>query len=325
MVFVAGSSFDPWADENLGALLIGFTISLLLCGVVMMQGYTYYQNFGKDIGFLKALTTFILILEVAHSAMITVVVYHTTVTKAGDPGNGPNSYPLTTSVLLEVLLTAMVQCFFAFRIYRLSGSLYIPIACWSLALLRLGGGLALVSESYLDVPRQPNALTLTDKFGWLITLSVTVGAVADIIIAASLCYYLKRLSEPPPCNSTSRSTSELIDRLIIYTIQTGLITSMASVALVITFHAIQQTEIWFAIYTVLAKLYSNSYLLSLNVRRRPNQITAHSGTQYRTNTHIEFSIAVEGGFNESFGNGRLDLPSEKGTNSSSLDHRFRAF
>lgn len=69
-----------------------------------------------------------------------------------------------------------------------------------LALLRLGGGLALVSESYLDVPNQPNALLLTDKFGWLITLAVTVGAVVDIIIAGSLCYYLKRLSAPLPYN-----------------------------------------------------------------------------------------------------------------------------
>lgn len=41
--------------------------------------------------------------------MVTVTLYQTTVTKAGDPGNGPNSYPLTTSVLLEVLLTAAVQ------------------------------------------------------------------------------------------------------------------------------------------------------------------------------------------------------------------------
>lgn len=57
MVLLAGSSFDPLADENLGAMVIGFAISLVLCGVVIIQGYTYYQNFGDDMGFLKALVS----------------------------------------------------------------------------------------------------------------------------------------------------------------------------------------------------------------------------------------------------------------------------
>jgi len=58
------------------------------------------------------------------------------------------------------------------------------------------------------------------------------------------------------------NTSKMVDHLMIWIIQTGTITSMASVALVITFHVLRTTEIWFALYTVLAKLYSNSFFVS---------------------------------------------------------------
>ncbi|KAF8879701.1 hypothetical protein BD779DRAFT_1123271 [Infundibulicybe gibba] len=98
-----------------------------------------------------------------------------------------------------------------------------------------------------------------DRFGWLITLELSIGAAADLIIAASLCYYLNRLRSP----ITMRRTAQIVDRLISWTIQMGLATSMASFAVVICFQVMKHNwGIWLAIYIVLTKLYSNSLLLS---------------------------------------------------------------
>jgi hypothetical protein len=56
-MLVDGSVFDPLADENLGSMVIGLAISLVLFGVVIIQSYTYYQRFGDDRWSLKALVS----------------------------------------------------------------------------------------------------------------------------------------------------------------------------------------------------------------------------------------------------------------------------
>jgi hypothetical protein len=62
-MLLEGSSFDPLADENLGAMVIGLAISLVLCGVVINQGYSYYQTFGDDKAYLKALVSCELVMN----------------------------------------------------------------------------------------------------------------------------------------------------------------------------------------------------------------------------------------------------------------------
>jgi len=87
-----------------------------------------------------------------------------------------------------------IQELFAWRIYRLSKKLFISAIFWTLTLLRLGSGLALSAKSFLDVPKDPNVLFLMKDYGWLITLAATIGAVIDVLVAASPCFYLKQLS-----------------------------------------------------------------------------------------------------------------------------------
>ncbi|KAG6843697.1 hypothetical protein H0H87_001527 [Tephrocybe sp. NHM501043] len=207
--------FDAHADANLGSMEIALAISLILFGILVIQAYNYYQNF-DDRWLLKSLVIAVSILEAFHTFTITHTIYLTTVTWAGRTDIGPNSYALTTGVVLENMITCMVQSYFAYRIYRLSKSVYIPIICWILSLLRLGGGLALAAISYLNVPLMDNAIIVTESFGWLITLAVTVGAAVDVLIAGSLCYYIKRLAPPNP----SQSVGALVDRLVTYTIRT---------------------------------------------------------------------------------------------------------
>lgn len=259
-------AFDIHAQINLGSIEIALVVSLVLFGVLIHQVHTYYRTF-NDRAFLKVLATTVLIMEIAHTVTIIHTIYFVTVTQHGVLRIEPNSYPLTTSVVFETLITLLVQGFFAWRIFRLSERLHISMVCWVLSLFRFGSGLALAGESYLSVPKQAiNTFALTDNFGWLITLAVTVGAFVDVLIALTLCYYIKSFAPSSP----SKRVVALVNRLMAWTIQTGLVTSIASVAVVISFHAVRNTELWFSIYMVLAKLYSNSFFMTLNVRQRPH-------------------------------------------------------
>ncbi|KAF8872119.1 hypothetical protein BD779DRAFT_422669 [Infundibulicybe gibba] len=219
---------------NLGALEIATFISLALCGIVGAQGYSYYHHSTSDRPLLKIIVGTVLALEVSHSIATAHVIYDYTITLAAAAVTPVNTNALSTTTLLETLITTIVQSFFAYRIRLLSGNLYLSSLCWILCFVRFLGGIALAVGGFLDVSRESSLaehdyFALEDKFEWLITSVLSVGAAVDLLIAASLCYYLNRFMSP----LTMRRTVQIVDRLISWTIQTGLVTSMASVTAVI--------------------------------------------------------------------------------------------
>ncbi|KAJ7277434.1 hypothetical protein C8J57DRAFT_185307 [Mycena rebaudengoi] len=248
----------------LGVLELGVFFSLIMFGVVALQGYVYFRHCRADQAGLKVLVGLVLILELSHTVAAAHSIYYFTIVTAGLPEleKPANTYSLSILSIFETLITALVQGFFAYRIHLLSGRVSISVVCWILCVLRFVGGMGVGAKCILDVPIQPNYFHLQDQYGWVITSALTVGAVLDLLITVSMCVYIRRLYTP----YTLPKGEELIHGLISWTIQTGLITSLTSVAVVITFLTMKHNFIWLALYTFLAKLYSNSLLVSLNSR-----------------------------------------------------------
>ncbi|KAJ6464853.1 hypothetical protein C8R45DRAFT_1023395 [Mycena sanguinolenta] len=248
----------------LGVLEIGVFLSLVLFGVVTFQGYLYFRNCQADTVGLRFLVGSILFFELCHSVASCHAIYYFTVVLAGVPElqKPANSYSVSLLPVFETLITSVVQGFFAYRIWILSGRIHISLVCWGLGFLRLVGGMAMAVVAFLDVPLEPDYFHLQDTYGWVITSALFVGAVLDVLIAVSMCVYIRKLYTP---YNLPRS-EELIHRLVTFTIQTGLITSLTSVAVVIAFQTMKHNFIWLALYTFLAQLYSNSLLVSLNAR-----------------------------------------------------------
>ncbi|KAJ6482287.1 hypothetical protein C8R47DRAFT_1133555, partial [Mycena vitilis] len=244
----------------LGVMEIGVFLSLVLFGVVALQGCVYFHNCRSDRAGLKILVGSVLIFELGHSIASCHAIYYFTVTLAGVPelDKAANSYSLSLLPVFETLIIALVQAFFAYRIRILSGRIYISLICWALCFLRVVGGLSMATESFLDLPLEPDYFHFQDTYGWVITSALNVGAVLDVLITLSMCVYIRQLYT---AYSFPRS-EQLIHRLIVWTIQTGLMTSLTSIAVVITFQTMKHNFIWVALYTFLAKLYSNSLLVS---------------------------------------------------------------
>ncbi|KAJ7617853.1 hypothetical protein FB45DRAFT_215491 [Roridomyces roridus] len=169
-----------------------------------------------------------------------------------------NSYALSLTPVFETIITALVQSFFTYRIRVLSGSIRLSVFCWALCLLRFIGGIAMSAVAILDVSLEPDYFHLQNTYGWLITSALNVGAITDVVICVAMCKYLKRMYS---AYNFPRS-DKLITRLVSWTIQTGLITSMTSVVVVISFQTMKHNFVWLALYTFLAKLYTNSLLVS---------------------------------------------------------------
>ncbi|RXW23429.1 hypothetical protein EST38_g2414 [Candolleomyces aberdarensis] len=239
--------------NTLGAMQIGSTLAVFLFGIVTLQLDTYIQLFSDDKWFLKLTVATVWSLELAHTICVAAEAYRGTITFYGRIA-AYQRYPLMgAATLLGGLITCVVQCFFCLRVWKaLPNPLrYIGAVCGAAAIVRAIGSVFLGSRviiaKTLAEYRQAN--------GWLIRALLISGTSIDVIIAASMLYFLLKKR-----NSGFSTTTRLVDRLVAYTVRTGLLTSITAILVLVTFEVFPETFIWVGIYVFLAKLYSNSLL-----------------------------------------------------------------
>ncbi|PPQ69338.1 hypothetical protein CVT26_002570 [Gymnopilus dilepis] len=214
--------------ENLGAIEIATFLGLILLGFALSQAYTFFRQSENDKWWLKCLWAAVRIfrlksarrgqlkagfrlLEITHTLAACMDIYLETVLHPGR--NEANSYPLSVNALTENIITFIVQWFFSWRIYRLSKRFPLSLACSSLAALRFIGAVVISVQSFLDVQQKPNGVFVF-TFRWLITSALAVGVLADILIAASMIFYLQQLSSP----MNRRWTTETLNHLVLWTL-----------------------------------------------------------------------------------------------------------
>jgi len=245
-------------NYTVGAIEVGVLVSMFLFGVVSCQTWVYYRRFPTDAVLLKLLVATIWFLELGHTIAITHYLYTMTVLEFGNVFalvSPPKS--LGSSILFSAFIGPLVQAWFAYRVLKLSAEAYIPAFCWLLSFLRCAATVAVGIEALLST----NLLVFKVQWKWLLTFILAVGAAVDVIIASSLCYFFRQLRA-----TSFKRTVKVINQMMIWTIETGLLTSVAAVTMLVCFLLMQDNFIWIAIYTFLAKLFSNSFLVSLNAR-----------------------------------------------------------
>ncbi|KAJ7074138.1 hypothetical protein C8F01DRAFT_1099376 [Mycena amicta] len=259
---------------DLGSLQIGFLASGFLFGVLTVQTLIYNRKFApKDSTTLKSLVFGIWILELGQLGCVTHACYYITITKSGDVAallRPPRT--IGVSFLLGSAVGPLVEAFYVSRLLRFSGQLSVALVGWALALARFGGWVFIAVRVIL----MSSLFSFIDNFGWLLAMLLGISAVMDLTISAWIAYFLaKRRSRAR--NSTNASARELLDRVILWTLQTGVITSLSFLVTLVCYLILDQYLIWMAVLAILTKVSSNCFLASLNVR---------SSTQFhrRTNT-----------------------------------------
>ncbi|KAF7291372.1 hypothetical protein MIND_01281700 [Mycena indigotica] len=199
-----------------GVLEIGAFVAIFLFGVVALQGYIFWRSAADDRWWLRVLVGALLLFELGHTIATCHAIYFFTVIQAGtaELEKSANSYSLAMTPVFETLITAVVQGFFTYRIFLLSGSKLIPSICVVLGVGRLVGGLTMAVEAFNNVPMQPDGFYYQDTYGWIITTALDIGVVLDVFITLSLCFYIRRLYDP----DNMPGGDMLFDRLILWTI-----------------------------------------------------------------------------------------------------------
>ncbi|PBK71632.1 hypothetical protein ARMSODRAFT_954439 [Armillaria solidipes] len=242
-----------------GPLVLAYMWGYGLYGILLVQLYIYHITFRNDkIGF-KIFVWSLFLLETVFTIFTTIAAWHTFGTGWGDPD------ALTTiDVAWEPLpalngfIAVMVQSFYVYRIWTLTKNVWLALVIEAVALMQCA--LAFYYGIAVSVRgRQINELfALTPSISaWL-----SGSAACDVLITVSIVTILYR-SKPKAVFSDSTNH---VTRLIRYTVETGLLTSVVAVCELILWLTNRQYNFHFIGFLILGKLYSNTLLATLNSR-----------------------------------------------------------
>ncbi|KAL5482792.1 hypothetical protein ACEPAI_9387 [Sanghuangporus weigelae] len=261
-------------DDTLGAAFIGFAVATLFYGILMVQMYSYFQRYTLDRPLYKLLVAVVWLLETVHSVFSGHAVYHYAISSFGNPfALLIPTWSVTAQILVGVglYLGASEMCVHneSMEIQRQQCNAYREYLMSVILTIQ-----AFHLETFAEQP----------KIKWLTTAVLATSVFTDLVIAASLTYFLHHLR-----NAFSANT--LVNDLIAYSLETGAITSVCGIATLVSFDILPTTFVYLSFFFVLSKLYSNSLLATLNTRR----IVRGRGTDRTPGTNGEFTIVHSAG------------------------------
>ncbi|KAI0640314.1 hypothetical protein C8Q77DRAFT_1085931 [Trametes polyzona] len=247
-------------EHSMGAVLIGSLIALFLSGAVCMQVFLYCQLYPRDRLRIKLMVHRLLtscasarLLDTVHSAMAITANWQYLIVHFGDWDN-MDDITWSTTVALTALITFLVHCFFTHRIHTLSRqNWYITTPLVALALVRL------VSTS--EMIRLHSFAQFVERYDYVFTIGLSTAASLDVLIAAGLCYFLRR------GRSGFTSMDRIVDAITLYTIENGMLTCITTVISLICWVSMPTNLIFLGLHFAISKLYANSLLATLNARK----------------------------------------------------------
>ncbi|THV01505.1 hypothetical protein K435DRAFT_836797 [Dendrothele bispora CBS 962.96] len=252
----------PGPDElaqgaDLGLIELAIVISSVLYGISLIQTYNYFTAAFKNDKFpLKLMVGILIVFETAHTISLWIYLYRLTVLDFQNTiALSVYSWDVRISIIFAGILCLIAQVFYSYRVFILSQMRYYFSIYTILAVFRFGFSITL---AVLPVPDITGPVS---QFPWLMISGCALGAFIDLSNAIALCIFLRNKQ-----SSAMESTNQLINKLILWGIQTGLLTSICNVLQLIMLIAMRDNFTWFFFFIQSAKLYTNVVLASLNGR-----------------------------------------------------------
>ncbi|CAE6412089.1 unnamed protein product [Rhizoctonia solani] len=203
-------------DLLLGPILLGTIVNILLYGIMITQTTIYYVSFPRDHRWIKLLVAYMFTIDTLNSIFDIGLVWKYTITLFGDYQKiQVSSWWFNVEPVMTVMISSATQCFFAWRVAKLTGHAWMGWGIAFSALVQFIAGLATAVGTFI-VRDFARFLELRVP----VTIWLVLSAVTDIVITCILSWYLHT-------NRTGFSkTDDIITRLVRLTVQTGLITTV---------------------------------------------------------------------------------------------------
>ncbi|KIK65387.1 hypothetical protein GYMLUDRAFT_219372, partial [Collybiopsis luxurians FD-317 M1] len=200
--------------------------------------------------------TYLFLVETANTALDMVMMYQPLIAEYGTQ-EAVAKFPtlFMTEPIVIVLISTPIQCFFAWRILKITRSYFIPVIIVALAFASSAGGFITgIKIAMLKL------FTKKPELHWSALLWFLTSCVADLLITATLVMSLSKRK------TGFDGTDSVIDKLTRTTVQTGMITAVCAIGDVVFFMALPRTALNFIWDLALSKLYTNCLMSTLNAR-----------------------------------------------------------
>lgn len=243
-------------DETLGAAFAGLVVAATLHGVSIIQALYYYTH-QNDLWPTKLLVGAVMTFDTIHQVLITHTVYWYCVASWGNPtALQLIVWSMRAQVIFSGLTALLVQSFLTMRVWRMSEKNKLLTGAVVLLVL---GELAVVIAYECLTSKLKNYAELAEV-KYLSILINGLAAAGDVLIAGALCTLL-HLSR-----TGFRKSDTMINRLILFSVNTGVLTSVCALGSLISILVAGQTFIYIAFFFCIGRLYTNSLLATLNAR-----------------------------------------------------------
>ncbi|KAJ7631644.1 hypothetical protein DFH06DRAFT_1223714 [Mycena polygramma] len=262
----------PDIPRTVGALLVGGLFASLLAGIVNLQAVLYYRSYKtRDPVLIKLLVLGVWLLDNLHTGLIWGGLWDYLIQNYAVPDR-VDSIPscIALTVVITAIVTFLVHCFFAHRIFLLSKrDWFMTLPVLALTLLRL----VAASVSTWKMLHYRSFDLFRQHARWIWTLGLAVSSAVDILIAGLLVYLFQK-------NRTgSGRFNHVLDKLILYGLETGSLTCLGTIIAMLLWVTPPDNLIFLGVHVVIGKLYSNSLLVTLNTRKniqpRPRTCTCN--------------------------------------------------
>ncbi|KAI0767693.1 hypothetical protein C8Q74DRAFT_1370425 [Fomes fomentarius] len=279
--------------ETLACVALGGILGTAIYGITILQTYIYFRRYTHDTLALRGLVATLFALDTVTSSLVAYSIYKYMVIYVEAPlDKYINTLPsLRVENGVTYLIATITQLFFAQRLWYVSKNKYLTGGIVTLSICALGPGIALNVHLFTH-----------PEFSYLGSLDIRIlagftnslSAICDVVVAVGLCVYLRA------GKSGFSRTNNMIDRLMIYAVQRGALTTICQFCHMITTVALPSQFIYIPFAFMQGKLYCNTVLATLNVRNSL-KASGSGAAAMEAGSHILASIPRSGGSRHNHG------------------------
>ncbi|PIL32260.1 hypothetical protein GSI_05505 [Ganoderma sinense ZZ0214-1] len=269
---------------TIGVSLIGVAVSAMIYGVTCIQTFQYYrsENYKEDQWIVKTLVPVLLVLDSTHEIFIIHIAYHYLITNYGNPQSLELViWTIPAEIIVNAVIAFLVDGFFCVRVWKLSQNRFATGICAFATVTHLATNLLYPIRIFAF----PSLLEAETKLKATGTSGLGVGVVADVSISTAMVWSLTKEK------IRSLRTASMVDRLVMLTITSGLLTTVFEIVDLIAYVVAPSLLYNLFFNFLLGKLYVNAYLTSLNSR---DYVRGSNANVVSLNSIVLSSIQMQG-------------------------------
>ncbi|KAF7759806.1 hypothetical protein Agabi119p4_11501 [Agaricus bisporus var. burnettii] len=258
------SSYD---SDTLAPPFVGFVIGTALFGATILQAYQYFKNYSDNSIMMKLQVSIICLLDALHLVFSSKLMYTFFISNFGSVVDSTrNVWSFKAIGITQSILIVCVQMLVLAGVCPEKNIHAFPTP--ELGPLETDQGVGVVvcyKVLHVDV-----ILSFGTDSEWMIYLGFGATTILDISIALMMCFVLHKNKLNINQHGITMGIVEVLSTLIKYAFGTGLLTAFASFLVIVSFVARPNTLFYIGVSLSVPRLYTNSFLVMLNIRRQLN-------------------------------------------------------